>query len=93
MNTTLKTHLAMLALAAGVFLHAPAHAKYGGGHGVRMSEFPACSVANPNGFWEYTDRAKCKELGGVWLDNGKGTVPVSSPTDVNNPALPRVNVR
>ena len=70
MNTTIKTHIAMLAVAAGVLIHAPAHAQYAAMSGATF-EGPSCYV---NGVWTakwtgWTTQEECEaRKGGEWRD-------------------------
>ena len=78
MNTTKL----MIAATLGVFLHGPAYANEAG---VSGKDLPACSVENPNGLFEYTTKEICEtRLKGVWLPNGKNSLPIGTPTGRNS---------
>lgn len=79
MNTTIKTHIAMLTVATGVLLHAPAHAQTAGMSGAAsdLMSAPSCYV---DGVWTakwtgFTTKEECEaRKGGEWRDPKDKTV-------------------
>lgn len=92
MNSNTKTTIAMAMLAAGVFIHAPAHAMSAGSmSGAKVKPTP-CSVQLWTG---NTDTAaKCEAAGGTWnrgasagADARNGGSSSGQSEVINNPAL------